>query len=319
MICNIDPYLDQIWQKSQCRKHEWAILGTLENLVNTLPDKSNTYICLVDAVPENVIVNYRTIITDNILKTDSVQLWPEFWGTFSYDPEYSDRAPQKLFNCFMHRTGVMRQTWFYELIRRELLDLGSVSFLLDYRDNAGYTKGWSTVEEKQALFQWIFEKLDAEFLAEHESIRSLVPYRNFHTDLDQAVVDSKISLVLETYYDNSMAIAFSEKVFRALQLPRPMLLYSGVGAINELRKIGFDLYDDIVDHGYDLIVDSNQRQLDILSRLENFKSFNYTDNTLRDFEQRANKNRNILKNLKQNWPHKLDKIVASLRDHNNGE
>jgi hypothetical protein len=303
----ITTYADQIWIKSGCRQFE---AQTLSYLKSRISKNTKTLITLVDAVPNNY-KNYEIVITDNILKGDYINLSPEFWGSFSYCPEYQNTIPTKLFNCFIHRTGFLRQTWFYELYRRGLLNYGAVSFLLDYRENAGYDKNWNTVEEKQKLFQWIFDKGLDKFLPEHEILKNQVPYRNFDKDLDQTVVDTKISLVLETYYDRE-AIAFSEKVFRALQLPRPMLLFSGIGSVNILKNLGFDLYDDLVDHNYDYIENPIKRQLKILSILENFKTFEYSDEVLLDFEKRAEKNRNILFELKQNWPARLEKVTQQI-------
>ena len=151
------------------------------------------------------------------------------------------------------------------------------------------------------------------FKHEHELMKSRVPFQNFVGDLDQIMCDSNISLTIETYFDRPDVIAFSEKIFRALQLPRPFLLYCAPNSIKVLREQGFDVYDDIVNHSYDKETDSISRQIKILDELEKSKYIVYNAQVLKDFEQRATHNRSLLKQLKREWPEKLKKVTAEIK------
>lgn len=284
-------YQDQIWVKSQCRELERQALTQLRHAGSTP--------LLVDAV--DVTQTWSKLVTDNIVELNHIPLYPEYWGTYSYQPDYVDQAPTKLFNCFMNRICTTRQSWFYQFVRRNLLWHGNVSFLLDSRNPP------TGKELYEANFQGyeIFE-------AEHNLMRNRVPFINFAGDLDQAIVDSQFSVVIETYFDWPGTIAFSEKVFRALQLPRPIMLYSMPGSIATLRKYGFELFDDIVDHSYDLEPDQIKRQVMILDQLCEWRDRPFSKENLIDFEQRTQHNRNLLQDLRARWPDKLSKALEAI-------
>lgn len=284
-------YTDQIWIKSECRKLEIEAL--------TLIGSAGGDVHLVDAVP--MPNTYRRLVTDNIVDQQHIALYPEFWGTFSYAPQYQSRPPQRIFNCFMNRICTTRQSWFYQFVRRNLLHHASVSFLLDSRESP---RGKDLYEKNFQGYE-IFE-------AEHELMRDHVPFCNFNDDLDQVIVDTHLSLVIETYFDWPRTIALSEKVFRALQLPRPLLLFAAPGAIAALEEHGFDLYRDIVNHDYDLEPDPIQRQIQLLDQLCAWRDRTYDKQQLNQLELRAQANRNRLVQLRSRWPQKLKNVLSEL-------
>lgn len=285
-------YTDQIWIKSQCRELETQALRQLRHAGgNPL---------LVDAV--NTAQAWSNLVTDNIVQLDHIPLYPEYWGTYSYQSEYIERAPTRLFNCFMNRICTTRQSWFYQFVRRNLLHFGNVSFLLDSRN---LPRGKELYEANYIGYE-IFE-------VEHELMRDRVPFVNFSGDLDQAVIDSQFSIVIETYFDWPNTVAFSEKVFRALQLPRPIMLYSMPGSVKILRGYGFELFDDVVDHSYDSEPDQIKRQVMILDQLCAWRDRTFTAQHLLDFDQRIKHNRDLLQNFRSNWPKKLQHAIEILK------
>ena len=297
-------YSDQIWHKSQCREIESSTYKFFwENA-------QETQIKLVDAVYVPSLTDI--VITDNIVNRPHFALYPEFWGSYSYSPEYLDRAPTKLFNCFMNRVCSIRQSWFYQFVRRNLLDHGSVSFLLDYRA----LDLPPNVNSRQELNDHLFAQQNRIFEVEHRLMREHVPFSNFEGDLDQVIVDSHISLVIETYFGWPDTIAFSEKTFRALQLPRPLMIYCMPGAVKALRDHGFDVWDDVIDHNYDSETDSIQRQILILDQLCKLKDISYTQQQLTQFESRARHNQQLLQNLRVQWPSKLTTVLSQVSNHN---
>lgn len=311
-------YGDQMFSEQDVINHNNEI-NHLVSIMSRSPH-NNWYLSQVDAVPDEIINSDYIIVTDNILKNNYINLGPEFWGRFAYNPVYTNNLPTKLFNCFINRVCSRRQIWFYEFVRRDLLNQGNVSFLLNYRDSDRYNGKWDTIEEKQQLFEWLYKECGPDFLVEHKKIKNQVPYKNFDASyLEYAIVDSKIGIVIETYFMGE-AISFSEKIFRALQLPRPFLMYNTVGAVAALRNLGFEIYDDIINHDeYDNIEHPEDRMAKILSILEDFKNFNYTENTLIDFERRAQHNRDLLKSFKENWPEKFKKVEEQIKAISNNE
>ncbi len=284
-------YTDQIWLKSQCRE--------LENQALVQLRRAGASPLLVDAVDTSK--SWSKLVTDNVVELEHVPLYPEFWGTFSYSPEYTSQQPTKLFNCFMNRICTTRQSWFYQFVRRNLLWHGNVSFLLDARQPP----------RGKELYEANFKGYEI-FEAEHTLMKDRVPFINFTGDLDQAVVDSQFSVVIETYFDWPGTVAFSEKVFRALQLPRPMMLYSMPGSVKVLKDYGFDLFDDVVDHSYDSEPNQIQRQIVILDQLCAWRDRPFTDQQLLDFEQRVKHNQNLLQDLRNRWPGRLNAVLEDL-------
>lgn len=306
-MTGVVPYTDQIWYKSRCREYEQET----NRLLRAHSKNKNIRYQLVDQIDLKNYKDYQ-LITDNVLTIDRCyqSLWPEYWGTFSYEPEYNNQLPGKLFNCFINRTCPIRQSWFYQLVRRNLIDQGHVSFMLDYRKQLA--PEFIDLDDKLAVYNWIFAQGCEIFSKEHNLMTNLVPYRNFDMSIDNAIIDSKISVVLETYFDNNQAIAFSEKIFRILQMPRPFLLFCSMGAVKILREQGFNVYDDVVNHSYDLEPDSLQRQICILDEIEKQQDLVYTQDMLENFENRAKHNRQLLKELKNQWPSKLKKVIDTI-------
>jgi len=285
-------YSDQIWAGSQCREYE------LNAIVSLRRAGATPY--LVDAV--NINQHYKNLVTDNIVQQDHVPLYPEYWGTYSYQPVYHSTQPTRIFNCFMNRVCTTRQSWFYQFVRRNLLWHANVSFLLDARQEP---RGKELYEQNFRGYE-IFEH-------EHTLMRDRVPFCNFETDIEQAVIDTHVSLVIETYFDWPDTITFSEKTFRALQLPRPVIVYNMPGSVSALRDHGFDVWDDIIDHSYDAEPDPIQRQIAILDQLCEWRDRSYTTEQLEQFEQRAQHNRELLQRLRAQWPDRLKKVLEQLQ------
>jgi hypothetical protein len=240
------------------------------------------------------------IITDNIplqpVTGKLVSVVPEFWSIWRFNPVYLDRPAVWAYNCFMNRPRGDRSMAFYELVRRNILDKGIVSYNV------------TMTEYNQ---QFIQSDL-VEYRTEHDLAKNMIPYNNLTESLEQCIVDSRVSLILETYTSDSHVV-FSEKIFRALQLPRPWLLYCSPGSIKYLRDYGFDVLGEYVDHGYDNIIQHGHRLLNILDQLETFQTRQYQAHDYTRFQLAAKHNRTLLKKFEQQWPAKFDSILNEIR------
>ena len=134
---------------------------------------------------------------------------------------------------------------------------------------------------------------------------------NRHGTLEQCIIDTNVSLILETYTRDD-AIVFSEKIFRAIQLPRPWLLYCSPFSIELLRSHGFDVLDDIVDNTYDTEKNHWMRLDIILDQLETFIDRQYTSKDYQRFKQAAKHNQQLLASLLHGWPEKLKTVMSCL-------
>ena len=173
--------------------------------------------------------------------------------------------PSKLYNCFIQRVDSVRQSWFYFLHLKGLLDKGYVSFLLYQLTEYSLLTGTE-------LFDYIHEnyqlgQLD-HFQQAYLELQSHVPYKNFPEllDLTPYIQDSKYSLVLETYATNTATDCWliGEKAIRAMCFPSIPLLFMQTRAVEKLQSIGFQIdHHDSIDAAH-----WTQRQQQLLEILE---------------------------------------------------
>lgn len=243
-------------------------------------------------------------VTDSVITPaadwKTIALGPEVFGIYFHDFKYNNVKPTKAFNCFINRGCTFRQSWMYQFVRRNLLDDGYVSY-------------WCQDRSKKATATEHFDNLligNEIFTTEHQQLQGQIPYKNFDSSIEDAILDSERTIILETFFDNTDAISFSEKTWRSLQLPRPWLLMSCVGAVEQLRQWGFDVFDDYVDHSYDSEPEDFKRQLMILDQLS--APIQYTDTVLKEFEQRAKQNQQLLSKLQALWPDRFKAVLNEL-------
>jgi hypothetical protein len=255
------------------------------------------YCRLVDSVflpnPGAITDPQATFITDNYptvpVAGHLISTIPEFWSIWRFDPEYQDRAPTRRFNCFMNRPRGDRNIVFYELIRRGLLASGFVSY---------------NCTPAELAEQYLSAEL-TRYSVEH--LVASVPYNTVdaHGTLEQCMTDSEVSVIVETYTADDHVV-FSEKIFRALQMPRPWLVYTSPGAVALLERHGFDVLRDCVDHAYDTIKEHTPRLLAMLDQIEHIE-FN---------PERAARaavhNRELLSKWALAWPQRLQAIIEEL-------
>ena len=193
------------------------------------------------------------VITDNIIKFNNLKFvkffsYPELLGVTAThnDITINNTTPKKLYNCFIQRADVVRQSWFYFLHHYALLDKGYVSFLLKQLINYSELTG-------KELFEFIHHsgllyQLPNFDLAYHD-LKNQVPYRNFDEifNLVPLILDSKYSLILETYAieDDTDAWCFTEKLLRTLQFPTFNLPFIQKGGIEILELLGFKFNLDL--------------------------------------------------------------------------
>jgi len=241
-----------------------------------------------------------TIVTDNHalrpVAGKVINLLPELWHIWRFDPVYED-CTSKGFNCFMNRVRGDRNEVFYELIRRNLLEKGAVSYNITQEElNNQYQSG--------EMFRYENEHLVAQ---------DLVPYNKVDQlgSLEQVIMQTNVSFILETFM-NEDHVTFSEKLFRALQLPRPWLLFCSPKSVSLLRKHGFDVLDDYVDHSYDDEFYKKNRMRMLLDQLETFIEKAYTRRDYERFEIAAATNKQLLDGCTERWPQKLDEVKKAI-------
>lgn len=251
--------------------------------------------------PYNTQPNRFLITNNRILSTSlPVSRYEEFqdswYGIYAGDVEITNTMPVRDFNCFMSRLCPTRQSWLYQFVRRDLLSSGFISFRMDISRSV-FAKQHNNDPYK--VFEWQYETWYKNFEAEHQIIKSQVPYCNFddQADLNHLIMQSKFSIVLETYFERNEIITLSEKIFRQLKLPRPWLLFAMKHAVKYLRDIGFDVLDDIVDHSYDNIDFDIARQVEILNQMSALSNLTFNQSLVSRLEKAARHNQQLLQSL----------------------
>lgn len=86
-----------------------------------------------------------------------------------------------------------------------------------------------------------------------------------------AYLETYINLVTETTVSASTPM-LSEKTFKPIVAGQLFVLIASPGAIQFLRDIGIDTFDDVIDHSYDLEVDIRKRILLALNQIDHLVS-----------------------------------------------
>lgn len=269
---------------------------------------------IIDACTPNEFLNQKTkiLITNNWINKDVLdskyyEQFPLSWcGMYAGDVVNYHVTPTKDFNCFINRMDPIRQSWLYQLIRRNIFAQGYISFNMNISRYPGMQQCDADVAPIQ-VFDQQFEQHLKIFQPEHNIIRSQVPYRNFDTeDLNQIIMQSKFSIVLETYFDRNEIITYTEKIFRCLKLPRPWVMFAMKHAVQGLRDMGFDVLDDLVDHSYDTIDFAINRQVAILDQIEVMCKNQLTTSMIARCEQAAEHNQRLLSKLSNTFNKDVD-------------
>jgi len=215
----------------------------------------------------------------------------------------TDHSPTKLFNCFIHRTDSVRQSWLYFLHHYDLLDQGYVSYLLFQLKDYSKLTGVDLYDYVHHNFQ--LDELE-HFCRAYQALRDKVPYQNFKENsiLSDKILDSKYSLVLDTYAicDDYNSWFFSEKVARALMLPTCPLLFLQKGTLTKLSNLGLVIAKSNLD------IDQlhwQVRQKNLLEILSNdTQEYNFTE-----LKNTALYNHNLLKTFYQTVEQFYDEAI----------
>lgn len=286
---HISTHHDRIWSAG-CQQKEDSISEIL-----TEHDIPHT---LVDVIKDDLHRNYAT---DNQFRVpvNYINLAPEFWHIYRC-PDIEDNIyPNKHFNVMMNRISGERLMLLYKLHEAGLFAKGYIGFNCLYHDRDPDTdrrqQHFVNMHKECGWHQW--DNTHRELLPEIPLLLDMDP--------DTAAMRSDITLVVESYVSDSV-IAFSEKIFRALQTPRPWILFCSPDSVAVLRDAGFDVMDDVVDHSYDEIEDAEQRLDAIVQELKKLKYF-----FLPRYKQAVETNQAVLDKLKHQWSYKLQSILDS--------
>lgn len=263
------------------------------------PDFKNSLVltnCYFSSLPDDIRDHVYTVA-------------PSYYGIYHCDYNYDEVEITKPFNCFMNRLDPGRQSWAFMLVKSGLFDRGYISINLDVSRDSVKNKS------SQEVFEYYFQTYNSNFADEFMFLKDQVPYRNFVEtgDLTPVVLSTKFSIIIETFFHDNTINTFSEKTFRCLQLPRPWVLFSTRGAVELLRKLNFDVLDDLVDHSYDLIDSLIDRQQAIIKLSIQLCDLEFNSTMLLRCQQAANHNKQMLKSMNDQWVINMENDLAAAK------
>ena len=330
-------YQNEIFKKSNCIWNENTLLdffrSSLISLGYTAADPSNkvwrrgdrtVVTCLVDDF-STCSTNYSTslpylfdkntvVITDNRVNIPTqyqvCQLPASFFGIYAHEPAVTQWAPDRRFNFSVNRLDTKRLLLFLELQHRSIYmpDAGTLDYVNfncwswngDNNSNAGL----------QSNFEQQYSQLDEQFQQVYSNTYSQVlpkiPFRNHSLEHELAHVRAYLNVVMETYSSDT-TIALSEKIFRALCLPVPWIVYSGKHTVAYLHSLGFDVMQDVVEHKYDSMIENKtaaygDKMVDFLFEGVEAVERMQAEQPSKRAEQAARINQQRLQDMKAAWP-----------------
>ena len=279
-------HLGEIFQQSHCMYHEHAMVHLLSSMLMNMGyqkivnsargwqrGSQKVIVCLADDFgvnrddwslpPEKWFDTDTIIVTDNHMPFATnyqiLKLPSSYFGVFNYVPKDQHWKPSKRFNFSVNRLDSQRQLILLELTKQsggidQVIQLDHVNF------NARAQGNEHTAEDARGSFAQCWTQLNQLHGTEHtvwfDQALPYIPVRNHGFTVEQAQVGAYLNLVIETYAGDA-SIALSEKIFRALVTPSPWAVFSAKHAVNYLTTLGFDVLDDVVDHSYDSLTQSN--------------------------------------------------------------
>jgi len=345
-------YLGEIFQRSHCAYHEHAVMHLCSSMLlsmgyQKISDRrwfrgsQKVILCLVDDFgvnrddwslpPDQWFDADTTVITDNHMPFATnyqiLKLPLSYFGGFNYVPADQNWAPTRRFNLSVNRLDSQRQLILLELIKQsggvdQVQQLDHVNF------NARIAGNEHTAEDAQHNFAQCWTQLNqlhnTEYVDWFAQTLPHIPVKNHALTVEQTQVGVYLNLVIETYAGD-VSIAFSEKIFRALATPAPWAVFSAKNAVGYLKTLGFDVLDDVVDHSYDSLTQSNTMYGHgkisefVKLNIQNYHNIKNSDQAKLAVrcQTAATHNQQLLAHLQRQWPGDfadwLPKMIATLQ------
>jgi len=144
---------------------------------------------------------------------------------------------------------------------------------------------------------------------EHDQTSSL-----FHSCTFNLVVESGSQIDHYTW----QSIFITEKTFKAFALKQIPIWFAIPGTVEQIRTLGFDLFDDIIDHSYDHIFDERTRFQKIFDQIREIDSrydLQSCDHLRQEHSGRLEKNRALLDELSSMYLAQLHTRMDQFASH----
>jgi hypothetical protein len=183
------------------------------------------------------------------------------WFDYIESLTYNDTIDRK-FLCLMRRPTPIRAT-----VAENLIKLGkNVRMSFGCESNflvSQFLHQFRPGTKLPILIDGIVDR-DEHSISEHDQSNPL-----FHSCFFNIVVETST----QNFKDSYSTKFITEKTFKAFALRQIPIWIAVPGLVAEVRKLGFELFDDIVDHSYDLISDENLRVESVIKQIKNLNRY----------------------------------------------
>jgi len=123
---------------------------------------------------------------------------------------------------------------------------------------------FATIADAKEYFTWLSEhdEKSSDFEPNTSFSHNMVTFYNHNS-----YYNSYFSIVCETFYGERGALFVSEKIFKPIAYLQPFIVIGQAYVIEYMRHIGYDVFDDIIDHSYDKILNPKHRMVKIKEEL----------------------------------------------------
>ena len=285
-----DPFTQQpiynsgFWQNSQCIinenlankiiKKEFAKYGfTFTKNSKLWTGKKQIAMSLVDDI-RTINNDYETDISqlfskDIIIITDNHiinpidyqinQLPSSFFGIYFAGFNEFKWNPNRQFCFSVNRIDYRRLQLLIEICNSIDIDQGYINFNCQTAEFSNVLEVAPPPTQLKENFKQHWDQLKINNVEMFNFIESKMPLKNYSESHEEIHTMSWLNIIVESYSSDD-SVVFSEKIFRALQLPVPWVLYGGRTAVAYLESLGFDCLSDIIDHStYDKLHQSDNK------------------------------------------------------------
>jgi len=197
-------------------------------------------------------------------KHSKIFYYPHFWRRTQAHVERQDnRVGQSKKYIFSSLNGIARMHRILlaeHLLNKPYVDQCCLTFnhygaenrsasCWDQPDHWWYRKEFPTEQDRQLLSR------AKNFLPHYHN--EINEYRwDDHSNLNPAYVDTYVNIITETTVGQTF---FTEKTFKTLASGQFFISINGTDSIKMLKTFGFDTFDDVIDHSYDVIEDPREK------------------------------------------------------------
>lgn len=231
------------------------------------------------------------------------------WLIHTLFERYRNMYRDKMFYC---TNGVFKghRTLLYSLLKENnILDSTYYSYQAYSNLDDDYETHFKNIDIKNPITEKYFESLKKEL--------PVVLDYEWHGKVDQASItlpyttNSYISLVCCTFYDETKEIYTSEKVFKPFFSFHIPIFFGARGLYRVPKKLGFYLFDDLIDLSFDNIQDNGERFYMAFDQIYHIKRMGKKE--LHNYYSRKHNellhNFNLLKKLSDSQLENLNKLI----------